>query len=106
MSGPGPPSPSDVGVERRITVALVIGTLAALGLTVTYSVGGQPQAEGVLLALALFAIGYAFAAWAARLMPAGEFVQERVPLPSDEREQEAFTVAFDRGEQGWPAAVW
>ncbi|MHB8671215.1 MAG: Rieske 2Fe-2S domain-containing protein [Acidimicrobiales bacterium] len=94
-----PQPPADKGVEGRITLALLVGTASALGLTVVYSFGGQPQAEGILLGVSLLAIGYAFAAWAARLMPGGEFAQERVPLPSDQREQEAFTAAFDRGEQ-------
>ncbi len=39
-------------------VAFTASVLAAIGLAIVYSTGGQPQAEGVLLAVALGGIGF------------------------------------------------
>jgi ubiquinol-cytochrome c reductase iron-sulfur subunit len=55
-------------VERWIAVCLALSILAALGLFVVYAAGGQTQAEGALLALALGGVGAGLLLWAKRLM--------------------------------------
>src|SRR5437899_1167377 len=89
---------SRTGVERataRIAVGLAITTVAALGLAGTYIAGGQSQVEGVLLALALGSLGYAFVVGSKHLLPRGPFVEERTELASTPEEQLAFAKDFD-----------
>jgi ubiquinol-cytochrome c reductase iron-sulfur subunit len=63
--------------ERRIAIALVATIVASLALTVVYASGGQPQAEGSLLAVALGGMGFAFVTWAHHLMPNEPRSQDR-----------------------------
>jgi ubiquinol-cytochrome c reductase iron-sulfur subunit len=53
---------------RFAAVCLTLATLAALGLTVVYVQGGQPQLEGILLATSLCGIGAALMTWSKFLM--------------------------------------
>ena len=55
--------------ERPVAFAFVIAIVAALALFVVYVGGGNPQAEGALLAVALGGIGTGLLMWATRLMP-------------------------------------
>ncbi len=48
--------------ERLIAVCFALSILAALGLFAVYAAGGQTQAEGALLAVALGGIGAGLAA--------------------------------------------
>ena len=66
--------------ERRIAFLLIASTLAALGLAGVYIAGGQPQAEGALLGVALGGIGFAIILWARGLSTEGTVVAERGPL--------------------------
>ncbi|MBA3655480.1 MAG: hypothetical protein H0W70_14950, partial [Actinobacteria bacterium] len=68
------------GAERWAVAGFLVATVAAVGLTVVYGTGGQPQAEGVLLAIAFGGIGFGFVTWANRLLPQGPFVEARPPL--------------------------
>ena len=52
MSDP-PRTQSGMTIERVAFACFVVATLAALGLAGVYAAGGQPQAEGVLLGVAL-----------------------------------------------------
>jgi ubiquinol-cytochrome c reductase iron-sulfur subunit len=64
--------------ERGVAIAFSLAALAALGLCVVYLRGGQPQAEGALLFLALGGIGAGLLLWAKRLMSdIGEETQPR-----------------------------
>ncbi len=54
--------------ERPVAAALLVSTTGALGLTIVYATGGQPQAEGALLFLALGGLGIALMLWAKGLM--------------------------------------
>jgi ubiquinol-cytochrome c reductase iron-sulfur subunit len=63
-----------------------------------YWEGGQPQAEGVLLAVALGGIGLGIVLWAKHFMPADEVAEEREPMPSSEAEVAAFAADFQAGE--------
>jgi ubiquinol-cytochrome c reductase iron-sulfur subunit len=81
--------------ERVIAGALVLSILAALGLFVVYVAGGQAQAEGALLAVALGGIGVALLVWAKRLMAdISEETQSRHhgPLSKESKERASDTV--------------
>ncbi len=83
--------------ELPVIVAFVVAILASLGLTVTYTLGGQPQLEGIFLGLALGGIGVGVVAWAQRFMPGEEVAEERPVLASDEEQIAAFTASFEKG---------
>jgi ubiquinol-cytochrome c reductase iron-sulfur subunit len=70
--------------ERRIAGLLIVSTLAALGLAGVYIAGGQPQAEGALLGVALGGIGLALILWARSLTSEGTVVGDRGSLEDDE----------------------
>ena len=64
-------------------LAFCASALAAIGLAITYSVGGQPQVEGVLLAIALGGIGFGLVSWSRRFMPDDVAVEDRGTVSSD-----------------------
>ena len=82
--------------ERRIAVLLVASTVAALALAVVYMGGGQPQAEGALLAVSLGGIGVALILWARGLSTEGAVFGERGALGGDGDDGE---VVEDRVEE-------
>jgi ubiquinol-cytochrome c reductase iron-sulfur subunit len=92
--------------ERRavnqVAVAFGVSALASVGLAIVYWQGGQNQAEGVLLAIALGGLGYGFVVVARRLLPQGPYTEEREILPSSEGQVAAFETDLERGE-GWLA---
>ncbi len=79
----------DPAGEGFILFGFLMCFLGGVGLTIVYAIGGQPQAEGVLLAVALFGLGFGLVTWAHRLMPHGPFEEPR-ELPTSEAEREAF----------------
>lgn len=81
-----------------IAAGFIIAIVSALALAVVYARGGQVQAEGALLALALGGLGFGITAWGKYLMPQGPYVQEREDLRSGAADVRAFETAFDRGE--------
>ncbi|GAC1477401.1 MAG: hypothetical protein NVS1B12_12560 [Acidimicrobiales bacterium] len=87
------------GAELAISVSFVVAIIAAVSLGVVYGLGGQPQAEGALLAAALGGIGFGVICWAKFLMANGPFVQEREPLTSTREEREEFEESFERGRE-------
>jgi ubiquinol-cytochrome c reductase iron-sulfur subunit len=93
---------TDDARERRATnrIALAFGVtaVAAIGLAVTYALGGQSQVEGALLAVALGGLGYGFVEVAKHLLPQGPYVEERDRLVATPEEQASFEQAFDRGQ--------
>lgn len=96
--GPPPPSPeSERRLERVIAVNFIVAFLAAVALGATYWLGGQPQLEGLFVAVSLGALGIGVTVWGKHLMPQGPFVQDREELPSPEGEREAFQASLDRG---------
>lgn len=94
--------PSAVGRQtraaRRIAVAFTLTIVSALSLAGVYVAGGQPQAEGVLLALALAGMGTGLVMWAAYLRPAETVIGPREPLESTEAERTRFEETFAAGE--------
>jgi ubiquinol-cytochrome c reductase iron-sulfur subunit len=74
--------------------------VAALALAVVYWRGGQPQAEGVLLAVVLGGIGVGMALWAQRFMPQGPFEEDRGQIASSPEDVAAFLDDFEQGSGG------
>ncbi|HKY64810.1 MAG TPA: Rieske 2Fe-2S domain-containing protein [Acidimicrobiales bacterium] len=85
-------------VQMRAAACFVVATLAAIALAVVYWEGGQPQAEGVLLAVSLGGIGVGIVLWAKHFMPDEEVVEDRHPMASTEEEVAAFAEDFRSGE--------
>ncbi|MDQ3569160.1 MAG: hypothetical protein M3396_00740, partial [Actinomycetota bacterium] len=85
------PSPADErGAERRAALAFLVAAAAGVGLGFVYAGGGEPQFEGLLLAVALGGIGVGLVIWANRLLPPGPVEEAREDLPTTEEEREAF----------------
>ena len=85
------------GGQWAPAISFGVSMLASIGLAVVYSVGGQTQAEGLLLALALGGIGVGVVLWAKRFMPEGPEAEPRGRIGSTEDEIEALTKDFDAG---------
>lgn len=69
--------------EGAISAALAASMLGSIGLVVVYVfVGGNPQVEGILLALALGGLGVAIVTWAIGLMNAPVEEEPRHPFGS------------------------
>jgi ubiquinol-cytochrome c reductase iron-sulfur subunit len=102
VAGPDGAAPGPQERGRRVELAsagcFVVATLAALALAVVYWQGGQPQAEGVLLALTLGGIGTGIVLWAKHFMPTDEVAEDRHPLESSEEEIAEFTADFEAGQ--------
>lgn len=88
-------------IERRIAVALVVATLAALALAGVYVAGGQPQLEGALLGTSLGALGIAVVLWAKHLFPQEEVTDERPSLESRPEDRREFGRTFAQGERSF-----
>ena len=71
-----------MSAERAAAVAFGVSVAASLGLVGVYWAGGDAQAEGVLLALALGGLGIGVIVWATRLMEAPVETEEREDLAS------------------------
>jgi ubiquinol-cytochrome c reductase iron-sulfur subunit len=95
----GEPARPDPLMQRTIGALLVVAIVAAGALGVVYFRGGQVQAEGILLAIALGAVAIALALWAKHFMPSGPFAEERPVYASSEEERAAFARDFEQGER-------
>jgi ubiquinol-cytochrome c reductase iron-sulfur subunit len=87
-------------VERAAAVSFLLATAAAIGLTIVYWEGGQPQAEGILLAIVLGGIGVGVVLWAKHFMPTEEVAEDRHPMESSEEDIAAFAADFQAGGSG------
>jgi ubiquinol-cytochrome c reductase iron-sulfur subunit len=85
--------------ERWTAVAFGASIAGAVTLAVVYARGGQPQLEGVSLAVALGGIGIGIVVWAKHFMPDDEATEARGKLASSEEEVAAFTAVFEEGEE-------
>ena len=83
--------------ERTAALSFLLCGAAGIGLAVVYWRGGQPQAEGALLATAFGSLAYGLVTWANRLMPQGPFAEERHVLPEPEQERAHFEEDLERG---------
>ena len=84
--------------QIRSAVSFVVAAVAAIALAVVYWQGGQPQAEGILLAISLGGIGVGIVLWAKHFMPDDEVSEDRHPLASTEEDIADFTADFQAGE--------
>lgn len=88
---------------RAYELAAVAGfgvcALGALGLAVVYWRGGNPQLEGILLAVAFLGLSVGLITWANHLLEQGPFSQERKPLSGTDEEQSAFAEDFERDQR-------
>ena len=84
-------------VERAAAVSFLLAMGAAIALTVVYWEGGQPQAEGILLAVVLGGIGVGIVLWAKHFMPTEEVAEDRHPMESSEEDIAAFAADFQAG---------
>jgi ubiquinol-cytochrome c reductase iron-sulfur subunit len=100
MSDPSVSERSDRLTEARAvtrgSVAFLLAAAAAVGLSVVYIRGGQPQLEGALLAVTFGSIGIGLVTWAKHLMPQGPWAEQREPLPTTDAERRAFAADFER----------
>ena len=81
---------------RAAATGFVVSALASLSLAVVYYGGGQPQAEGALLAIALAGLGYGFVLAGHHLLPPGPNEEPRHPLASTPEERAEFVSDFER----------
>ena len=80
--------------EPLPVAGFVLAILGGIGAAVVYAVGGQPQAEGILLAIALGGIGAGLALWAKRLIPTEIVVEDRPVLGARDEELAAIESGF------------
>ena len=84
--------------ERLVAVAFAVAIAAALALFVVYIEGGDPQAEGALLAMALGGIGAGLLLWAKRLMPQiHDETQPRTNAAASEADREVAVETVEAG---------
>jgi ubiquinol-cytochrome c reductase iron-sulfur subunit len=79
---------------RLISAAFGLSMAASLALMVVYVLGGQPQIEGSLLAVALGSLGIGIVLWASELLDEPERVEEREPLATPEEGRRDATEAL------------
>lgn len=84
--------------ERLVGVCFALTALAAVALAVVYALGGQPQAEGSLLAVALGSTGIGLVAWAKELFGEREETDERPMLVSEGPARAEFVESLERSE--------
>ena len=84
--------------ELRVAFCWSLTLLASIGLAWVYVAGGQPQAEGVLWAVALVGLGVGFIFWGRDLLPNGEVIASRGHHEvSDEGWRNSVAEALSRG---------
>jgi ubiquinol-cytochrome c reductase iron-sulfur subunit len=83
--------------EGRAAFGFLVTAVAAIALAVVYWRGGQPQAEGALLAVALAGLAYGFVTWGHHLLPQGPVEEPRHELESTPTERRAFEHDLERG---------
>ncbi|MDQ3218548.1 MAG: Rieske (2Fe-2S) protein [Actinomycetota bacterium] len=87
------------GSSRAMGLGFGASAVASIGLTGLYALGGQPQLEGLLLAVSLGGIALGLILWGEDLMPSVPFVEERHELPSPGRERGQAEESFEAGQQ-------
>ncbi len=88
---------SEKSSARWVTGLFAISVVSSIALAVVYAVGGQTQAEGVLLGLALGGFGSGLILWAKAFLPVGGQVQERESLEPSTAEEEATEDVMEEG---------
>jgi ubiquinol-cytochrome c reductase iron-sulfur subunit len=87
--------------ESLAATAFLVAIVAALGLVVVYwtHARGQPQLEGILLAVVTGGIGAGIVIWAKHFMPHGPFTERRGTIASSDEERAAFVADFELGRE-------
>ena len=87
--------------DRRDTIVIAasfwVAIVAAIGLGIVYWRGGQPQAEGALIAGAAGGVAIGLVTWAHRLLPQGPSVEHLDQPAGSAAEQAAFEEDLERG---------
>ncbi len=83
--------------ESRAAWFFAASTVASIGLAIVYWRGGQPQAEGVLLAVISGGIGAAIVTWAKHTMPHDPVTEERASVASTEEQVDRFAADLEAG---------
>ena len=84
--------------ERVVALCFAASAVSSLGLFVVYAVGGDAQLEGLLLGIALGALGVGVLVWARRLLHEDETTEPRPPLGSSDASLERTTDALEDEE--------
>ncbi len=79
---------------RWAALSFLVAIAAALALLVVYVIGGQTQAEGVLLFVAFGAVGIGIAIWVKVIVGPQVVVEDRYPMRSGEADREAFQQLY------------
>jgi len=92
------PDPGDDGpAETLAAVSFGLATVAAVALSVVFWRGGQPQAEGILLAVVCGGLGVGIVLWARLATPQDHVTEERHLVGSTEAQVEALASDFEAG---------
>jgi ubiquinol-cytochrome c reductase iron-sulfur subunit len=83
-------------IERAAATAFVVSAAAGIGLMIVYWRGGQPQLEGLLIAVAFGGLAVGLAFWANGLMHGGPYVEEREQLIADPAAAAALQADLER----------
>ena len=75
----------------------MLSAVAFVGLAAVYWRGGQPQAEGALLAVGFAGLAYGLVTWGNHLLPQGPFEEARHQF-GDEAQESLFEDDMRRGE--------
>lgn len=81
--------------EGRAAACFLVAAGAGVALAVVYWNGGQPQAEGILLAVASGGIGAGIVTWAKATGAEEEVTEARGELPSSEEAVQALAEVLD-----------
>ena len=91
----------DPGDDRRAealaAVSFGLATVAAVALAVVFWRGGQPQAEGILLAVVCGGLGVGIVLWARLATPQDLVTEERHLVGSSEEQVEALASDLEAG---------
>src|SRR5437868_13848691 len=83
--------------ERTSALAFLLSAAAFVGLAIVYARGGQPQAEGALLATGFAGLAYGLVTWGNHLLPQGPFEEARHEF-GDASQESLFEDDLRRGE--------
>jgi ubiquinol-cytochrome c reductase iron-sulfur subunit len=92
-----------VRADDRAAACFVVAAAAAVALAGVYVGGGQAQAEGILLAVALGGIGTGIIAWARGAEPDEEVAEARGRLSSTDEAVDALTTDLEESAPDLPA---
>jgi ubiquinol-cytochrome c reductase iron-sulfur subunit len=95
------PDEEDPGAVALVAILCATSATASVGFVVVVLAGGQTQAEGGLLALALGTLGASLVVWSRRLSGPGETepesLREARPTPPEPKERAAFARDLAHG---------